>query len=141
MRKLRRLLLAAARTPLAGALLQMGFVHMSFAIPAKRLRETPALVAFHHPSPGYPLHILIVPKRGYRSIMDVSPEDVDLFRDLFETVQFLVRMFSLDARGYRLIANGGEYQDVKILHFHLISEQAGEAGQIQDPNPALRTDA
>ena len=95
---------------------------MSFAIPVKRLRETPTLLAFHHPSPSYPLHILIVPKRGYRSLLDVPPEDGDFSRDLFATVQSLIREFGLGESGYRLIANGGAYQDVAVLHFHLIAE-------------------
>jgi diadenosine tetraphosphate (Ap4A) HIT family hydrolase len=54
--------------------------------------------------------------------MDV-PEQDDLFRrDLFATVQFLVRELGLEQPGYRLVANGGAYQDIPILHFHLISE-------------------
>ncbi|MEZ4510613.1 MAG: hypothetical protein R3C62_01950 [Chloroflexota bacterium] len=36
---------------------------MSFLIPVQRLRETATLLAFHHPKPSYPLHILLVPKR------------------------------------------------------------------------------
>ena len=35
----------------------------------------------------------------------------------------LVQDLELAERGYRLIVNGGAYQDVKQLHFHLISEQ------------------
>jgi histidine triad (HIT) family protein len=113
-----------ARTPLAGALIRTGFASMSFAIPVKRLRETPTLMAFHHPSPSYALHILIVPKRSYRSLIDIAPEDADFQRDLFATVQSLVLEFGLEEKAYRLIANGGGYQDVPVLHFHLISENA-----------------
>lgn len=116
------LLLRLARTPLVGALIRTGFADMSFAVPVKRLRETPTLVAFYHPSPSYALHILIVPKRGYRTLLDVAPEDAAFQRDLFETVQDLVRAHGLEESGYRLIANGGAYQEVPILHFHLISE-------------------
>ncbi len=97
---------------------------MSFLIPARRLRETPSLLAFYHPQPSYPLHILIVPRRAYRSLLDLSPADAEFQRDLFETVQSLVRELGLEAYGYRLIANGGAYQDVPALHFHLISDHA-----------------
>ncbi len=93
-------------------------------LPIHRLHETPSLVAFFHPSPAYPLHILIVPKRGYASLMDIPPGDSDFLRDLFETVQNLVRRFNLAQSGYRLVANGGSYQDVPILHFHLISDKS-----------------
>ena len=95
---------------------------MAFAIPVHRLRETASLLAFHHPRPAYRVHIVIVPRRGYRSLMEVPPEDSEFQRDLFQTVQSLVREFHLESGGYRLIANGGSYQEVAVLHFHLISD-------------------
>ncbi len=96
---------------------------MSFAIPVKRLRETPTLLAFDHPSPSFPVHILVVPKQAYLSLLDLSPGDTAFLHDLFETVQSLVRELGLVERGYRLIANGGAYQDAPVLHFHLVSGQ------------------
>ena len=126
---LRRFVFRLARTRAAGWFLRQIFAHMSFLLPLQRLRETRTLLAFHHPQPSYPLHILIVPRRDYGSLMDVSPQDGEFQRDLFETVQSLVREFGLEATGYRLIANGGAYQDTPILHFHLIAEQYAEAGR------------
>ncbi len=99
---------------------------MSFVLPVSRLRETSTLLAFHHPRPAYPLHILLVPKREYRTLMDLDLQDTAFQRDLFETVQSLVRDFALEERGYRLIANGGTNQDVPVLHFHLIAEVGGQ---------------
>jgi histidine triad (HIT) family protein len=96
---------------------------MSFAIPVKRLKETETLMAFHHPRPSHPLHILLVPKRPYASLLELAPDDAGFSKDLFTTVQDLVREFGLERSGYRLIANGGAYQDVPHLHFHLIAEE------------------
>jgi len=124
-RFLRPRLLALARTRLGGEILREAFVHMSFAIPVQRLRETAALMAFYHPAPLYPVHILLVPKRSYASLLDLPPEDSDFQRDLFVTVRDLVRELGLEEHGYRLIVNGGRNQDVPLLHFHLISEGAG----------------
>ncbi|MDX1414780.1 MAG: HIT domain-containing protein [Candidatus Promineifilaceae bacterium] len=113
--------LAVARSRLSRRILGFLFAHMSFAIPAKRLRETNTLLAFHHPQPSYPLHILIVPKRSRGGLMDLSPIDNDFLLDLIAAVQSLVREFDLELPGYRLISNGGSYQDVAQLHFHLVS--------------------
>lgn len=121
--KVRGVLFRLARSRLAGFLVRWVFRSMSFLIPVERLRETPSLLAFHHPQPSYPLHILIVPRRGYRSLLDLDPGDTEFQRDLVETVQSLVRDFHLEASGYRLLTNGGSYQDVQVLHYHLISEQ------------------
>ena len=96
------------------------FTHMSSLIPVVRLRETPNLLAFRHPSPGYPFHVLIVPKREVESLAKLDPADTAFLTDLYSTVQSLVEEFHLQA--YRLIVNGGEYQDFPHLHFHLISD-------------------
>ena len=96
---------------------------MTFLIPVARLRETSSLFAFHHPSPGYKFHVLIVPKREVASLAQLDPEDTAFLTDLYSTVQSLVDEFHLQA--YRLIVNGGEYQDFPHLHFHLISEVTG----------------
>jgi len=98
------------------------FAYFSFAIPAKRLRETESVIAFHHPDPSYTTHILLVPKRKYRSLLDIPAEDTEFMRDLFRIVQDLVNELGLEDDGYRLIVNGGDAQDIEHLHFHLISD-------------------
>ena len=106
-------------TPLVGWI----FAHMSFAIPVKRLRETDTLLAFYHPKPAYPFHVLLVPKKAVPSLKDLDTTDTTFLTDLYAIVQNLVDEFQLPA--YRLIVNGGEYQDFPQLHFHLISDNVG----------------
>jgi histidine triad (HIT) family protein len=112
--KLRRLLWFFA--PFIGWI----FAHMSFAIPVIRLRETETLVAFHHPKPAYSFHVLLVPKKSVASLMKLDSKDAVFLSDLYVTVQNLVAEYQLTA--YRLIVNGGEYQDFPQLHFHLVSD-------------------
>jgi histidine triad (HIT) family protein len=99
------------------------FAHVSFIIPVARLRETSSLLAFHHPSPGYKFHVLIIPKRETASLAQLDLQDTAFLTDLYSTVQSLVDEFHL--RAYRLIVNGGEVQDFPHLHFHLISDMKG----------------
>ena len=116
------------RIPIIIRLIGWIFAHMSFLIPVTRLRETlrlaqggaSNLLAFHHPSPSYKFHVLIVPKREVESLAKLDPADTAFLTDLYSTVQSLVDEFHLQA--YRLIVNGGEYQDFPHLHFHLISD-------------------
>jgi len=96
------------------------FACMSFIIPVKRLRETDTLMAFYHPKPAYPFHVLLVPKKQIASLKQLDPRDSVFFADLYSAVQSLVDEFKLPA--YRLIVNGGEYQNFPHLHFHLISD-------------------
>ena len=96
------------------------FEHMSFAIPVKRLRETGALMAFHHPKPSHPFHVIIVPKKDVASLMHINASDAAFLSDLYATVQSLVNEHKLPA--YRLIVNGGEFQEFPELHFHLVAD-------------------
>lgn len=106
--------------PWIRALIGWMFEHMSFAIPVQRLRESDTLIAFHHPKPSYPFHALLVPKKAVTSLADLDPKDAAFLTDLYSTVQSLVEEFKLPA--YRLIVNGGEFQDFPQLHFHLIAD-------------------
>ena len=93
---------------------------MTLIIPVKRLRETETLLAFYHPKPAYPFHVLLIPRQPFASLMDLPAESGDFLRDLLASVQSLVQEYHLE-NGYRLIANGGAYQDFPILHFHLVA--------------------
>ncbi|MBK9006266.1 MAG: HIT domain-containing protein [Anaerolineae bacterium] len=104
------------------------FAHMSFAIPVKKLRETETLMAFYHPKPAYPFHVLLVPKRAVKTLMEFDSTDSVFLTDLYSTVQSLVKEFHLTA--YRLIVNGGERQDFPQLHFHLISGVEGQKSKV-----------
>ena len=108
------------------------FEHMSFVIPVKRLRETDTLMAFHHPKPSYVFHVLLVPKKTVKSLQEFDPKDSAFLTELYSTVQSLVDEFQLPA--WRLIVNGGEYQDFPQLHFHLVSDIAGTGS----PRPISR---
>ena len=101
---------------------------MSFAIPLKRLRETETLIAFDHPKPSYPFHVLLVPKKAVSSLKEFDTTDTTFLTDLYSIVQQLVSEFQLPA--YRLIVNGGEYQDFPQLHFHLISDVEGQTSKV-----------
>ena len=110
-----------ARSKFARFLLGWIFAHMSFLIPVKRLYETETMLAFYHPQPSYAVHILLVPKKAVANLMELDPSDDIFLADLYRITQKLVSEMNLAEVGYRLLVNGGEYQDVPQLHFHLIS--------------------
>lgn len=119
-----------ANTPPGQTLIAWTFSHMSFAIPAKRLRETDALLAFYHPKPAYSFHVILVPKKGIRSFADLEPTDPFL-ADLVTAAQSIVAEYHLSS--YRLIVNGGAHQEFPRLHFHLISEFPSPNHPVTDP--------
>ena len=113
--------MAVARGRYGRFLIGIVLNYMTFLLPVQRLRETETLIAFHHPQPSYPVHILLLPKRTIGNVMALQATDGDFLTDLFQTVQSLIQEFQLED-GYRLITNGGRYQDVPHLHFHLVAD-------------------
>jgi diadenosine tetraphosphate (Ap4A) HIT family hydrolase len=57
-------------------------------------------------------------------LKELDSTETAFLTDLVTTVQNLVDDFQLPA--YRLIVNGGEFQDFPQLHFHLISTIEGQ---------------
>ncbi len=94
---------------------------MSKFIPNQVISETESLTCFYHPRPDYPIHILLVPKEEVHDLMEFDPEDSAFLKDMFATVRTLVEELNLQEKGYRLVVNGGDYQDFPQLHFHFIS--------------------
>ena len=117
------------RSSLARLCIGWLFASMSFALPVQRLRETDSLLAFYHPRPSYRVHILIVPKEAVASLAELDPADQAFLSDLIACVQSLVIEMGLDGKGYRLIVNGGEYQDLPQLHFHLVAGENMERSE------------
>jgi histidine triad (HIT) family protein len=117
-----RLLFALARSPIGHLVVGLAFARLSGVLPVRRRYETRRVIAFDHPRPSYATHILIVPKKAIRRLEDLGPSDSPILADTIAAAQQLVRELRLAEHGYRLIVNGGAYQDVAQLHFHLISE-------------------
>jgi histidine triad (HIT) family protein len=115
----------AARRLLRGCLgkVFLGFLfkYMRFMIPARKLVQTSTLTAFYHPQPAYPVHILIVPRKPIPGLQALGLQEKELLSEVFETVQRLVAELGLQESGYRVIVNGGAYQELPLLHFHLVS--------------------
>lgn len=118
-------LLAVARWDCAHPLIRLFYPSLNRFLPVARLAENADWMAFHHPHPEYPLHILILPKQGIPSLTSAPNDNPELYTDLFLLVQQLIRDFQLDQRGYRLISNGGPNQSIPIWHWHLTSDAPG----------------
>lgn len=111
-------------------ILTVVFSRMSFILPFERLRESDFLVAFYHPRPAYPVHVLFLPKKAIASLVELDASDDEFLIELFTCDKELVAELDLEGRGYRLIVNGGTYQKFPYLHFHLVSGEEFSANNI-----------
>ena len=97
-------------------------------IPSKKAYEDDKLLAFYDIEPQAPVHILIVPKKHYTSILDIGQAEGDccLIAHMFEVANKLARENGLEERGFRLVINTGKEggQSVAHLHLHLLGGRA-----------------
>lgn len=98
--------------------------HASFLIPGKRLRESPDWLAIQHPQPEYPVHLLILSKRDFSDWQAIPAAETALLSEFVDITQSLISEYQMKSSGYRLIINGGKYQEFPHLHIHLVSGEA-----------------
>jgi len=80
------------------------------------------VVAFNDISPQGPTHVLIIPRRHFATINDVSDDDTLLLGKLVQVGKQLAKKLGLAEPGYRLVlnCNRGGGQAVYHIHLHLI---------------------
>jgi len=119
------ILIKAARWRISKPLVNFFFKYMDHFLPVDRLHENTHWVAFHHPQPNYPFHVLILPKDGLASLTEAPEDSPQLYADLFRIVKILIKENQLEKHGYRLISNGGPNQTIPQWHWHLVSDAPG----------------
>jgi histidine triad (HIT) family protein len=93
-------------------------------LPARRVYEDEAFLAFHDIHPKMPVHLLVIPKEHIARFSDY-PDDEEGERKLgalYRTANRVAREMGLE--GYKMYAHVGEKggQEVFHVHLHLLSE-------------------
>jgi histidine triad (HIT) family protein len=91
-------------------------------IPCKRVYEDEFALAFHDINPQAPVHVLVIPKGSYVSMVDFTARAPDaLIAGFMRAVGKVAADLGLVETGYRLLANSGlnSHQEVPHLHVHL----------------------
>ena len=91
---------------------------LSGRVPVTLVAETDRVLAFHHTSPAWETHIVVIPKQHVRSLVDA---DATLVAELFQTVVRIIKEQRFDDSNFKVVTNGGAYQSTQHLHIHLVS--------------------
>ena len=89
-------------------------------IPCKKVYEDEHALAFHDINPQAPVHVLVIPKGKYVSMVDFAAK-----ASAVEQAGFLVAVgktasaLGLDDGGYRILANHGANAHQEVPHFHI----------------------
>lgn len=90
-------------------------------IPATVVYEDDAVLAFKDIAPQAPVHVVIIPKEHYDSILSVPAGD-DIISHIHTVANRIVLKLGIADEGFRLVNNCGEAggQTVPHLHYHLL---------------------
>jgi len=88
-------------------------------LPSKKVVETTNVLAFYDRDPSADTHILVVPKKHIETFLDVKKEHMNILSQMLLVTQRLIKDKKIDKK-YKLVINGGEYQFVPHLHWHLL---------------------
>lgn len=94
-------------------------------IPSTKVYEDENVLAFRDIDPQAPVHILLIPKKHFDSILEADPETVGM---LTEVAQKLAVEEGIAENGFRIVINTGDEggQSVKHLHMHLLGGRSME---------------
>ena len=122
--KISPLLFKVARSRISGLFIGFSFAKLSRLLPVKRLAESSQSIAFYHPVPSYDFHGLVVPKLikpAFLTIVFAKEEDCATLIDILRLGQQVGREQQLGF--FSIIVNGGIYQDVPQVHFHIAKNE------------------
>ncbi|MCB9988095.1 MAG: histidine triad nucleotide-binding protein [Rhodospirillales bacterium] len=89
-------------------------------IPCEKIYEDDHVLAFPDINPQAPVHILVIPKGQYVSVMDFSANaPAEEVKALWAAVAKIATDQGLAADGFRTIANTGVNGGQEVPHFHV----------------------
>lgn len=92
-------------------------------IPSEKVYEDEKVLAFKDINPVTPIHVLVIPKKHFKDVLDVKEEDKEIIADLFQSINKIAKILEIEENGFRVINNCGKDagQEVMHLHFHLLA--------------------
>src|SRR5438270_12917172 len=89
-----------------------------------KVRETENVLAYHHTRPGWPIHIVVIPKRHIDSLLTLEAADNLLLLELITIIREVAQAVVREHGACRVLTNLGKYQDSKHLHWHVCSGES-----------------
>lgn len=91
---------------------------VSGEIPKDFTYQDKFVIVFPDLNPQAPTHLLIIPKEHIKEIY--YADDPEVLVSVQKAIKKMIDEHTLMGKGYKIEVNGGGYQDVDHLHFHLL---------------------
>ncbi|SHG90958.1 histidine triad nucleotide-binding protein [Tepidibacter thalassicus] len=91
-------------------------------IPSTKIYEDDKVLAFKDINPIAPIHILVIPKKHYESIIHIPDNEMDIISDIHKVINKIAKDMNFEQSGFRIVNNCGKDagQEVKHIHYHII---------------------
>lgn len=92
-------------------------------IPAQIVYEDKEILCFKDIQPKAKFHLLIIPKKHFASLNEMSEKEKGLMGEMFWRIKMLAKEFNIAESSYKIVINSGKDagQVVDHLHLHLLS--------------------
>lgn len=97
--------------------------------PANIEMETDSVVAFTSISPAAEIHLIIIPKEHIDTFSDLEEQHKEILMQMAKVAQKLIESKNI-ANAYKLVFNGGKYQSIKHIHWHLLAGKLEDEGDV-----------
>jgi histidine triad (HIT) family protein len=87
-------------------------------IPATRVHETDATLAFRDIAPKAPVHVLVIPKAHHVDVAAIAAVDPALAGEILASAAAVAKAEGLPDGGYRVIFNSGPHSGQEVYHVH-----------------------
>ena len=90
-------------------------------IPSDKVLENSDFLAFRDIDPKAPVHVLVIPKKHFEDIVELSKSDNDLTSGLMKFATEVAEIEKLK-KGFRIVLNTGQEggQSVQHVHAHVL---------------------
>lgn len=93
-------------------------------IPSTKVFENENVLAFRDISPQAPVHIVLIPKEHYATVLDI-PGDSKVMNEILNAVKEIAKIEGIEESGFRVVNNCKEngQQTVNHVHFHILGKR------------------
>ncbi len=83
------------------------------------LLDEPRLVAFRHPEPETPVHVVVASRQHFASLAEVGEEHAALLGELVLAARRIAEKEGILGSGFRIVMNHGADAEQNVPHLHL----------------------
>lgn len=88
-------------------------------LPSNTIYEDDKSIAFKDINPQAPVHILVIPKKHIRSLVESDESDKELLGHLTQVARDIANEHNLSSKGFRLVLNSGLESGQSVWHIHI----------------------